>query len=80
VLQPALQAYQRLLIVLVLNPDASLEKEEKVESKVDAAEVIIIKLITNKITTPNAFPTQMLRLLSFPAFCIYTNDAKSTHT
>jgi hypothetical protein len=39
VLQPALQAYQRLLIVRVLNPDASLEKEEKVESKVDAAEV-----------------------------------------
>jgi hypothetical protein len=30
---------------------------KKEEIKVEAAEVIMIKLITNKITTPNAFPT-----------------------
>ncbi len=35
----------------------SLEKEENVESKVEAAEVIIIKLITNKITIPKALQT-----------------------
>jgi len=35
----------------------NLEKDEKVESKVDAAEVIIIKLMTNSITVPNALPT-----------------------
>ena len=35
----------------------NLEKDEKVESNVEAAEVIIIKLMTNKITTPKALPT-----------------------
>lgn len=47
---------------LMLSPSfkstaASLEKDENVESKVEAAEVIIIKLMINKITLPKAFPT-----------------------
>lgn len=37
--------------------DRSLENEEKVESRVDAAEVIIIKLMTKRVIKPNAFPT-----------------------
>ena len=37
--------------------DKSFEKEEKVESRVEAAEVIIIKLMTNRIITPKALPT-----------------------
>ncbi len=47
---------------LILSPSfkstaANLENDENVESKVEAAEVIIIKLMINKITLPKAFPT-----------------------
>jgi hypothetical protein len=35
----------------------NLEKEEKVESKVDAMRSIIVKLITNKIATPSLTST-----------------------
>ena len=36
---------------------SNFEKDENVESKVEAAEVIIIKLITSNIITPKALPT-----------------------
>lgn len=36
---------------------ANFEKEENVESNVEAAEVIMIKLITNNMIIPKAFPT-----------------------
>ena len=45
---------------LLPNPKSTannFENDENVESKVEAAEVIIIKLTTNNTTTPNAFPT-----------------------
>ena len=35
----------------------NFENDEKVESNVDAAEVIMMKLMTNNITVPNALPT-----------------------
>ena len=47
----------------------NLEKEENVESNVEAAEVIIIKLITNKITTPNALPTSTAAWPDMPLVC-----------
>ena len=50
----------------------NFEKDEKVESKVEAAEVIIIKLITNKITTPKALPTSTAACPCIPCDCAYT--------
>ena len=47
--------------------DSNLEKEEKVESNVDAAEVIIIKLMTNSMATPKAFPTSTAACPCSPA-------------
>ena len=50
----------------------NLEKDENVESKVEAAEVIMIKLMTNKITTPNALPTSTAACPDIPFVCAYT--------
>ena len=50
----------------------NFEKEEKVESIVEAAEVIIIKLITTKISTPKAFPTAMAASPLIPSNFAYT--------
>ena len=50
----------------------SIEKEENVESIVEAAEVIIIKLITNKTRTPKAFPTAIAASPTIPCILAYT--------
>lgn len=47
----------------------NLANDEKVESNVDAAEVIIIKLMTNRITTPNALPTSTAACPCIPLAC-----------
>ena len=47
----------------------SFENEENVLSSVDAAEVIIIKLITNNMTTPKALPTSTAAWPAIPCDC-----------
>lgn len=49
----------------------NFENEEKVESKVDAAEVIIMKLMINKITRPKALPTSTAACPVKPCFLAY---------
>ena len=51
---------------------ANFENEEKVESNVEAAEVIMIKLIINNKTTPKAFPTSTAACPLIPCDWAYT--------
>ena len=52
--------------------ESSFENDENVLSSVDAAEVIIIKLMTNNMTSPKALPTSTAAWPAIPCDCAYT--------